>query len=86
MSRAWGRGEVGLGLGAMRGQTAGARGGNVLSMPPGSQRPQTAPSHEERLTWVSTQRDLKGGNAAQPHLGMPWRYFSRQVSSALDMC
>lgn len=69
VSRAWGRGEVGLGMGAMRGQTAGAHGGNVLSIPPGSQRPQTEPSLEERLTWVSTQRDLKGGNPAQPTWG-----------------
>lgn len=37
------------------------------------------------FTGVYPPRGPKGGNLAQSHLGMPWRYFSRRVSSALDM-
>ena len=37
------------------------------------------------FTRVYPQRGLKGGNLAQSYLGMPWRYFSRRVRSALDV-
>lgn len=44
------------------------------------------PSREDMSSHTVTPKGLKGGNLAQSHLGMPWKYSSRRVSSALEAC
>lgn len=44
------------------------------------------PLHEDTSLCRVTPKALKGGGLAPSHLGMPWRYCNRRVSSTLEGC